>query len=159
MCSWLLHFRVLFVVLVVCLTCVVAESLRPFLLIADQPPNVKHEQFRYSSDPCLDCHTAEEAKEFRGRTAASCSNYCLTCHSGHHKIDIWLIRKPDVNLPLKDEEKITCYTCHDLIKKRYDDVSWRSESLFDSIFNKKDIYKTYYLRINNRDGSLCKSCH
>jgi hypothetical protein len=159
MYNWLLHFRQLGFRMITALFCVFLAA--PFLDSAKAigPPNEKHELFLSSPETCRECHTNEEADSFRGKTAKSCSNNCLTCHKSHHEFKVWLKRKPRNVLPFRKDQKITCYTCHNLTQKRFDTTPWKSESLFEHYFNTQKMYKTYYLRIKNNEGALCKNCH
>jgi len=157
--NWLLHSKQLKLSLFIAFFLAFTVVLPIDRALADDPPNEKHELFLSSVVECLGCHKKNEAESFAGQSAKSCSNYCLTCHKGHHKTDIRPKREPRINMPLKENNKITCYTCHDLKWKRFDDTSWKSESLFESIFNREERYPTYYLRIKNNEGALCKNCH
>jgi hypothetical protein len=157
--SWLLHFKQLEFRLITILFCVFLTAPFPGTAIAIGPPNEKHELILSSHETCKQCHNQKEAESFRGTTARSCSNSCLTCHKGHHEIKIWLKREPREPLPLRKDQKITCYTCHSLTQHRFDATPWKSESLFERFFNKQERYKTYYLRIKNNEGALCKNCH
>ncbi len=110
---------------------------------------------------CLECHSRQEALVFKVRVTKSCSTYCKTCHkdlTAHHQVDKFLTGKKPKTLDLHNN-KIACFTCHDLQTKRFDSVSWKSESLFESMFGSKDVYRTYFLIERNKDGQLCKRCH
>ena len=110
---------------------------------------------------CLKCHTREEALSYRNRTTKPCSVYCMTCHKNlgaHHKVNLFLSGKIPKDIALH-KNKVACFTCHDLKKKRFDKVSWKSESLFESMFQSKDIYRTFFLIEWNNEGQLCKKCH
>ena len=159
MLSWSLHFNPIKLTLFVAFVLVSMTFCFSDKGFAAEPVNEKHELFRFSTIECEKCHTKGKADSFKGRTARPCSNYCLTCHQGHHKIDVWLKHKPRKELPLQKKKTMTCYTCHDINKKRFDHTSWKSESLFDRIFSRQESYHTYYLRINNSEGDLCKNCH
>ena len=157
--NWLLYFKHLVLrVFVICVGLWLTMHL-PNTSIASEPLIKEHALFRTSTKECSRCHSNEEVQPLAGRTTRSCSTYCLTCHTGHHKLDVRLGKEPKTTLPLTDNKKITCYTCHDLTKNRFDTAPWRSESLFDRYFNKQESYMTFYLRINNHNGDLCKNCH
>ncbi len=117
--------------------------------------------FVLSSDYCQECHTAKDTRAFQLNTTQSCSVYCTTCHDdlgSHHEVNVFIGEKsPPVIALLND--KIACFTCHDLKQKRVDQESWKAESLYESMFNKKEVYPTYYLIIKNNEGQLCKQCH
>lgn len=110
---------------------------------------------------CLDCHTREEARSFRNSTAQSCSVFCSTCHNNlgpHHEIDRYVTGDIPQGIILQNE-KIACFTCHDLRNSRQDNVSWKAESLYERMFHRKEIYSTYFLVERNNEGQLCKKCH
>lgn len=144
-------------VLIFCLIVIFSGSIR-----GQTPETLKIMPFVSSNQKCFKCHTDEEAQSFSGKTAQACSNYCLTCHvelEGHHDVGSPLKGKLPQDVKLKDKNRVTCYTCHDLNIKRYDNQSWKSESLFESMFQSKDKHQTFYLTIRNNEGALCKKCH
>jgi Cytochrome c554 and c-prime len=110
---------------------------------------------------CLECHTKAEALVYKNKVTKSCSVYCQTCHDdleAHHIVDRFLIGKKSEQIDLH-KNKIACFTCHDLTQKRFDNTSWKSESLFESMFQSQDVYRTYFLIEQNNKGQLCKKCH
>ncbi len=122
---------------------------------------IKDMPFVTTAKYCLECHSREEALLFRNKVTKSCSVYCMTCHEelkAHHTVDRFLTGKVPEAIDLHNN-KIACFTCHDLRQKRYDSVSWKSESLFESLFQSKDVYPTYFLIERNNEGQLCKKCH
>lgn len=123
------------------------------------PETIENMPFTNSVKYCLECHTEAEAKKYQGRTIQSCNEYCLTCHKVHHPVGKRMSRNRPENMDFFKRNKIACFTCHNLTIKRYGEESWKSESLFESVFENKDKYLTYYLVINNRKGLLCKQCH
>ncbi len=142
--------------------CVLLTVLRYCWVGAYAPETVKIMPFVLSNKECVKCHTKNEASAFKGKTAQSCYSFCRSCHDdlrGHHEVDKRLARTPSRKMQLKESNKVTCYTCHDLHNKRYDSISWKSESLFESIFSSKKRYKTFYLTEINRNGNLCRRCH
>jgi len=120
---------------------------------------IENMPFLISEKYCLECHTKAETKSYQGRTAQSCNEYCLTCHKVHHPVGKRISRNRPENLKYFKRNKMACFTCHNLHNKRYGKESWKSESLFESVFEDKDKHLTYYLVINNRKGLLCKQCH
>ncbi len=132
-----------------------------FSVSAQDPATVKIMPFVKSNEFCNQCHIAEEVSSYKGRTTESCSIYCISCHKdvgAHHKVDVIMTEKIPQDMKFRSN-RITCFTCHDLKKRRFDTTAWKSESLFESFFSQKSIYKTYYLTIKNNDGKLCKKCH
>lgn len=122
---------------------------------------VKDMPFVNSEKYCAECHTQAETSSFKNRTTKSCSVYCSTCHEdlgAHHKVDLRLTKKIPKKLEFLNG-KIACFTCHNLKSKRFDSVSWKSESLYESWFNSKKVHNTYFLTIRNNEGQLCKKCH
>jgi hypothetical protein len=86
----------------------------------------------------------------------------VLCHKDvekHHPVGPEVEERDKVSLPLLGDKKVGCISCHDLKTARTDTRSWKSQSLFARMFQSQRTYKTYYLRINNSDGKLCKSCH
>jgi len=132
-----------------------------FNSLAFDESTLKDMPFLTAAEYCLKCHTREEALSFRGKTQDSCSIYCATCHDdlgSHHPVDLYVTGQtpPDIRLL---NNKIECFTCHDLKKKRQDTRSWKAQSLFESLFQDQELYKTYFLVVPNDDGQLCKKCH
>ncbi len=118
--------------------------------------------FISSKSFCSECHQAEDSKFILQNLTNPCDYLCNKCHKGlelHHKVGMKLAGRLSRKFYLTRKKKIACFTCHDLKTKRYDNTSWRAESLFENIFRKKTKYKTYYLVIKNTKGQLCKKCH
>lgn len=118
--------------------------------------------FINSKEACNECHTKSNLNIIINRPSEACSPQCFTCHKDtkkHHPVNIRIHDKLPDNLSLTRKKRITCITCHKLDSKRYDSRSWKSQSMFETVFKKKDQYKTYYLVKNNSDGQLCKTCH
>jgi len=117
----------------------------------------------YLTDPasCLSCHKETEESMLRD-TALSCDTHCLSCHGditvAHHPTGI-RNRRTDATLVLTKFGRIGCRTCHDLHVKRFDSEAWKSETLFQRIFNHQERYKTYFLFKKNTNGELCRQCH
>jgi nitrate/TMAO reductase-like tetraheme cytochrome c subunit len=129
---------------------------------AFDPETKKIMPFVSSKSSCIKCHQMKNFHYDKNDPAIACDASCLECHKNmdkHHSVGIRPDNRLRPNLRLTQKNKIACITCHDLNFNRFDDASWRSESLFEKLFNKKDSYKTYYLIINNSDGQLCKKCH
>lgn len=111
---------------------------------------------------CPQCHRDEELKSILKDPVTTCETICLKCHKNierHHKVGAKIKETIPGKLRLTRNKRISCFTCHNLNIKRYDKISWRAESLFESIFRSKSKYNTYYLTIKNNDGQLCKECH
>lgn len=129
--------------------------------LAYDPTTIRDMPFVNSSKYCLECHTRTEAQSFENRLTKSCNVYCETCHQdlgAHHKVDQVLEGKTPGDLELLNG-RMACFTCHDLDTPRYDSVSWKAESLYESLFSSKKVYRTYFLTIRNNEGKLCKQCH
>lgn len=111
---------------------------------------------------CADCHLKYNLNIKNPVLANACSVQCLECHKDmkkHHIIDVKITDKLSEKITLSRKKKVMCVSCHDLKSPRYDGKSWKSESLFESVFSRQDKYKTYFLIKRNNDGSLCKICH
>lgn len=111
---------------------------------------------------CTLCHTTPKDRPKLHHLGQCCNQNCLRCHfdmTQHHPVGADITIQPGIKLPLLTGEKLACISCHDVFSARTDTQSWKSQSLFAKWFQTKTIYKTYYLRINNSDGKLCKMCH
>jgi hypothetical protein len=87
---------------------------------------------------------------------------CIQCHKNmenHHKIGMKLKNKISPEILLSKDNKVNCFSCHNISLPRFDNVSWSAESLFSNMLSFKSKYKTYYLRKRNNKGQLCKQCH
>ena len=142
--------------LFVCLFCAFVSNQ---IVFGMDPETIENMPFVISEKYCLECHTEDEAKKYKGSTIQSCNEYCLTCHTVHHPVGKRMSKDRPENMNFFKRNKIACFTCHNLLNKRYGEESWKSESLFESVFENKDKHLTYYLVINNRKGYLCKQCH
>jgi hypothetical protein len=111
---------------------------------------------------CFVCHASDKDKPKLVEPTHSCDANCLRCHKEmdkHHPVGPEVEEKDKVALPLLGMNKVACISCHDLKTPRTDTRSWKAQSLFAQLFQGQPKYKTYYLRINNSDGKLCKACH
>ncbi len=118
--------------------------------------------FIASETSCVECHKIKKMTVTVNDTENACSYLCLTCHKdmdSHHAINLRLSEPFPAKFVLTSKNRVTCITCHRLKTNQYDTSSWKAESLYESIFNSKKIYKTYYLAKRNNDGQLCKTCH
>ncbi len=97
--------------------------------------------------PCQSCHTAPKPSLVPGGPAsrnmvASINGECLRCHYDGpitHPVGVSNSKKTAPDLPLSQDGKITCVTCH---------VGHSNQNSFGQL-----------LRKNNRRGGLCLSCH
>lgn len=99
--------------------------------------------------PCATCHTTANAAELnqdksRARTMLrpDLEAVCAKCHGNEgpsHKTNIPSKPKSPAELPLGPGRRITCTTCH-----------W---------IHGEDNHFGAFLRIDNRRGKLCLSCH
>jgi hypothetical protein len=118
--------------------------------------------FVNSTADCMKCHSPGDTAKLKN-PAYACDTYCMTCHKGlgnHHPVGIKLEGDPPDGVgPLTDRQKMACKTCHDVGSNRNDSTPWRSESLYESIFQKQRQYMTYFLVIKNNKGQMCNKCH
>ncbi len=117
-----------------------------------------------SDAACASCHAKDLSVRFPAHKGRPCTPYCLTCHfkdskDQHHSVGSPLRKKPADARLLTEGDRTGCKTCHDLSTQRYDQVRWRSESLFDRMFRSQARYKTYLLVYRNDRGQLCLTCH
>jgi hypothetical protein len=111
---------------------------------------------------CMACHPSDKDKPKLVEPTRSCDANCLRCHKDtekHHPVGPEVEEKDKVSLPLLGINKVACIGCPDLKTTQTDTRSWKAQSLFARLFQGQPRYKTYYLRINNSDGQLCKTCH
>ena len=111
---------------------------------------------------CLTCHASEKDKPKLVDSTRTCDANCIRCHKDmekHHPVGPEVEERDRVALPLLGDKKVACISCHDLKTAQTDTRSWKSQSLFARLFQRQQTYKTYYLRIKNSDGKLCKACH
>lgn len=111
---------------------------------------------------CLSCHDKSEISTRLKNPAKSCDVYCLKCHKNmneHHPVGAAVKGSLPEKIILSEKGKIACFSCHNLNIVRFDSVSWRAESLYESIFHSRGRYKTYFLVIKNSNGELCRKCH
>lgn len=114
------------------------------------------------TEPCLACHGKEKGSPKLADPVSSCDTHCQSCHKDmdkHHTVGQVLEDKGIIALPLASGNKVTCISCHDLKTPRRDRRSWKSQSLYARLFQGQPSYPTYYLRVNNSDGKLCRICH
>jgi hypothetical protein len=112
---------------------------------------------------CIACHKDGESR-WQADQYRPCTPYCKGCHKAaqmdrHHHVEVVLPRMPDAMLKLAAENKLACFTCHDLSRPRYDSVRWKAASLYTRLFRSEARYKTYFLVARNDEGQLCLSCH
>ncbi len=132
------------------------------LLFAGPPASTAKPHPIRTVQDCQKCHSPGDAYGWQIGSNNECRRYCYGCHSierQHHPTG----HVVEVSLPkgivLTAKRQITCRSCHNLQSPAEDSKAWRSESLFDSMFRKQLIYKTYYLIMRNNKGQLCRSCH
>jgi hypothetical protein len=118
----------------------------------------------WSSQPetCLACHPKDKGTSKLAQPTQSCDVNCRRCHEDmdkHHPVGPAVEEKDKVGLPLLGRNQVSCISCHDLKTASQDRRSWKSQSLYARLFQGQTSYKTYYLRVNNSDGKLCKICH
>lgn len=133
------------------------------LLAQDAPAPGPHATLD-SPAACRPCHPADAPTRWTAQRFQPCSAYCLTCHpptdmAQHHTIGVALSRPPSSVLSLTSDGRLTCATCHRLSVPRYDQVRWRSESLYGRLFRRQAAYLTYHLVLRNDRGQLCRLCH
>ncbi len=132
-------------------------------LMAIDPETEKIMPFVNDNGKCMACHNTDRMKQKIKKTADACDRFCISCHrktaDKHHNTGMLIRERETLSLPLTGSGRMACITCHDLKIKRYDNTSWKAQSLFDRTFRSKDRYNTYYLTEKNNDGALCQKCH
>lgn len=86
---------------------------------------------------------------------------CSSCHNPDdgHKVGLELDFKIPADLPLADDNKMVCLTCHYTHGSLQSKRPQASYSLMDRIFDAERLHKSFLLRRNNTDGELCLICH
>lgn len=124
------------------------------------------------SENCLMCHTtlpkALPTKEGRG-TIPDMSNYrgdgvmlCATCHDpkrASHMIGRKIETALPAKLPLAEDRKIVCLTCHYTHGSFYTEQPRANINFFDTLFNTHRLHNSFLLRLENTDGEFCLLCH
>jgi hypothetical protein len=119
----------------------------------------------FVSDPriCLSCHKTAEDAGYLKNPAEACATFCKTCHKDmgqHHAVGVALSKqKPLPGIRLNQKLAVNCVSCHNLLSSRYDNKPWKGESLYGRFFQRASRYKTFYLRVRNHRGDLCRCCH
>lgn len=127
-----------------------------FLFFFENLSANERDQILMIKEGAKDCHNLESENNLK------CSNDCVSCHGEskkHHKINVRMQGNIPEQLILDSFNKVTCETCHNIELKRFDTKPWKSQSMFEDFFGKKEKYRTYFLRLNNQEGQLCKVCH
>jgi hypothetical protein len=117
--------------------------------------------FIQSKDYCVKCH-AKDKKNLISDPAIACAPLCLSCHKdikNHHSVNVKIVEKLPEEFNLTKKNRLTCITCHNVKIMRFDNSSWKSESLYEKVFKGTTKHKTYFLVIKNNEGQLCKKCH
>lgn len=138
---------------------------------ADENPHVVTKQT--PNNTCTACHAATpEVKEegvlltknlpvdptgFSKDGVAMCSS----CHNPNqgHKVGLNIDFPVPADLPLNEENDITCLTCHYTHGRLDSDRPQASHSFMDKLMNAERLKKSFLLRRNNSDGELCLTCH
>jgi hypothetical protein len=126
------------------------------------PETVKLMPWVEQPESCLTCHPKDKGSRKLAEPTNSCDANCQRCHKDmdkHHSVGQVLEDKGNIALPLLTGNKVACISCHDLKTARTDRRSWKAQSLYARLFQGQSSYPTYYLRVNNSDGKLCRMCH
>jgi hypothetical protein len=86
---------------------------------------------------------------------------CSSCHDPNvvHKTGVAVDFPVPADLPLNEDNEITCLTCHYTHGNLDSDKPQASFSFMDRMLNAQRLHKSYLLRRNNSDGELCLICH
>jgi hypothetical protein len=86
---------------------------------------------------------------------------CSSCHNPNqgHKVGLNIDFPVPADLPLNEDNDITCLTCHYTHGKLDSDRPQASHSFMDKLMNAERLKKSFLLRRNNSDGELCLTCH
>lgn len=140
----------------------IAGGLLLFCLYLAASDDADPHPFAGSSACFVECHKAQKIQVTVTDPYNACSYMCLECHKDmdrHHAVNVRLKGKVSGELVLTSKKRLACITCHRPGNRRFDNISWKAESLYENIFSSKKKHKTYYLVTRNNDGQLCKMCH
>jgi len=86
---------------------------------------------------------------------------CTECHSNEngHQVGISLDFSVPADLPLDNDNKITCLTCHYTHGSLHSEKPHASYSFMDVLLGSEHLHKSFLLRRNNVNGELCLTCH
>lgn len=86
---------------------------------------------------------------------------CSSCHNPNqgHKVGLKIDFPVPADLPLNEDNDITCLTCHYTHGRLDSDRPQASHSFMDKLMNAERLKKSFLLRRNNSDGELCLTCH
>jgi hypothetical protein len=120
---------------------------------------------------CGICHEGEVVRGRDDRTTVRLKkdpvSLCIGCHPSKdfvhmHPVDL----KPDFavppKLPLDRSYLITCVTCHDPHASPWSDepvIPRGIRELLGDLLSRRTRFPSYFLRMANRDGELCRTCH
>lgn len=117
---------------------------------------------------CLTCHAGFKQAAFTVNMGAAPTlvadgiRSCIACHESA-AVKHMVGKRPDFKvpnyLPLDEQGRITCLTCHHTHGPLLSGNPWVSVSWFERLTNSERLHKTYLLRRNNADGGLCMACH
>jgi len=102
--------------------------------------NHAFDQNQYSQDGvamCADCHDPDEG----------------------HKVGLKIDFPVPADLPLNQDNDITCLTCHYTHGSLNSERPQASFSFMDRLLDAERLRKSFLLRRNNQDGELCLTCH
>ncbi len=121
-------------------------------------------------DDCTACHLAQptalpQNSQYRlpdlSQFKKDGISLCTDCHSeknAHvvgHQIDFDI----PADLPLDNQNAMTCLTCHYTHGDLTSDEPQASISFMDMLLNSERLTKSFLIRRSNRDGELCLICH
>ena len=122
---------------------------------------------------CVSCHTEKpqhtqagmlETKNHKADATAFKSDgveMCSGCHNAEdgHKVGLEMDFEVPADLPLGENNKLTCLTCHYAHGSLSSAKPQASYSFIDSMVDAERLHKSFLLRRNNADGELCLTCH
>ncbi|MCW9046753.1 MAG: hypothetical protein OQK46_01635, partial [Gammaproteobacteria bacterium] len=121
---------------------------------------------------CLSCHKSQSLENIKvmGKYALPVmsgfikneTSMCIECHgddNSSHIVGVTPDYSVPADLPLDEENKMTCLTCHYVHGNLESDRPMASSSFMDHLFNRDRLKKSYVLRRNNAQGDMCLACH
>lgn len=124
------------------------------------------------TESCLSCHISlPETKQQQfgqhilpdmTKMKKDALTMCTDCHDedgNSHIVGVTPEYSVPVDLPLSENMKVNCLTCHYVHGSLKSDSPMASVSAMDRLFNRERLKKSFLLRRNNSNGDLCLACH
>lgn len=130
---------------------------------APRPVSSPH-SFMSDEARCSECHLTVPVRPgggFHRDIVTICSDCHFDNHRMSHPVDIRPRRPENLSLPLDSDGSMTCATCHDPHGEPSGTVPYVRRGLLQQLRGtlSSQGYPTYFLRMPNTEGQLCRTCH